>query len=120
MLSPPPPLFLVAGDFTGDGKVDIAAGMIGTTATGPIAVLPGDGSGHLAVRLPNPSDGYWLAAADLNGDGKLDLIVVDPDTQEQGPHAGAQAYLNNGKGTFTAGQLFFANNFPPSFHPNLP
>ena len=44
---PAPPLFVLAGDFTGDGNIDIAAGMIGTTATGPVAVLPGDGAGHL-------------------------------------------------------------------------
>ncbi len=112
---PAAPLFLLAGDFTGDGKVDIAAGMIGATTTGPIAVLPGDGQGHLGTAVftgdPNASVGYWLAAADLNGDGKLDLIVVDPD--DGPPHGGAQAYLNNGNGTFTAGQVLFVNDFLP-------
>jgi hypothetical protein len=118
---PATPLFVLAGDFTGDGKLDIAAGMIGTTTTGPVAVLPGDGNGHLGAALytgdPNTSVGYWLAAADLNGDGKLDLIVVDPDDGR--PHGGAQAYLNNGNGTFTAGELFFTNGFPPGIAPEL-
>jgi FG-GAP-like repeat len=45
------PLFLVADDFTGDGKVDIAVGMIGSTATGSVAVLPGDGQGHLGASI---------------------------------------------------------------------
>lgn len=50
---PAPPLYLVADDFTGDGKVDIAVGMIDSAATGSVAVLPGDGLGHLgALRHP--------------------------------------------------------------------
>jgi len=51
---PAPPLYLVADDFTGDGKVDIAVGMIGSTASGPVAVLPGDGHGHLGAALYTP------------------------------------------------------------------
>jgi hypothetical protein len=35
------------------------------------------------------------------------------------PHGGAQAYLNNGNGTFTAGQLLFANVFPPFGPPEI-
>jgi hypothetical protein len=109
---PAPPLFVLAGDFNGDGKLDIAAGMIGSTATGPIAVLLGDGQGHLGAALYTPAEqssiGAWLASADINGDGKLDLVVVDPDDLNP-PHGGVQVYLNNGNGVFTAGQLFFLN-----------
>jgi FG-GAP-like repeat len=118
---PATPLFLVADDFTGDGNVDIAVGLIGTTSTGSVAVLPGNGHGHLgAARYtadPNPSTGYWLTAANLRGNGLVDLIVVDPD--DFGPHGGAQVYLNNGNGTFTPGQFIRGNEQIPDVLPDL-
>jgi uncharacterized protein (TIGR03437 family) len=72
-----------AGDFNGDGKIDLAAGP---------SVLPGDGSGGLLPQLffgygqasiVSSLAGYPLqafypgtAVADFNRDGKLDLVTV--------------------------------------------
>lgn len=112
---PAPPLFVLAGNFTGSSNLDIAVGMIGSPTTGPIAVLPGNGDGQLGAALFTSANaasvGAFLASGDLNGDGKPDLVVLDfYDTGL--PHGGAQIYLNNGNGTFTAGQLFFLNGGP--------
>jgi hypothetical protein len=117
---PSPAVFVVAADFNGDGKVDVAVGMVDTetsNAAAAFAMLPGDGQGHLGapVMPPQGGQGMWLATADLNGDGKPDLVVVDSDPNDPPPYPGAVVYLNNGNGTFTRGQLFDRGN--PTYVP---
>jgi hypothetical protein len=83
------PVAMVAGDFNGDGKLDLA---VADTSTGQTFVLLGNGNGTFqAPGAPLPMVGV-LAETDLNGDGKLDLVVsADP---------AVGIFLGNGDGTF--------------------
>ncbi len=93
------PVNLVAADFNGDGRLDLAA--TGTSAGGALssafAILLGNGDGTFQPPSFIPLPAAHIAAADLNGDRIPDLIATGPDF-------GTAVLTGNGDGTFAAAQ----------------
>ncbi len=85
--------YLMAGDFNGDGNVDIAASPLGTGNPGT-ALLFGNGDGTFQPAIYPLGNFTALGTADFNHDGKPDLWGYDD--------LGCQVLLGNGDGTFTA------------------
>jgi hypothetical protein len=87
---------LVAGDFNGDGKPDVAVGKPGSTAS----VVLGNGDGTLAhpvdYRTGNLPEA--VATGDFNGDGNLDLVVANFGCSC--PRGTVSILLGRGDGTF--------------------
>jgi len=84
---------LLSGDFNGDGKLDIVAGVPGLPPNQPSETFllfgNGDGTFRAAVLPPSLKNFAAQFTADFNNDGKLDLLSSD------------QVALGNGDGTFT-------------------
>ena len=86
----------VAGDFNGDGAMDVAT----TNAqAGTVSVYLGNGHGGFAgpVQYTTGKGPVSIVTADLNADGKLDLVVGNFD-----PGGDLTVLLGNGDGTFQA------------------
>lgn len=92
----PFPFGAVAGDFNGDGKVDLASVNQGGNN---VSVLLNDDAWFGAVTTTaGPPTSPHLAVGDFNGDGTPDLVEAS--------HLSLQVLLGNGDGAFSASATF--------------
>jgi len=83
------------GNFTSDGKADLAVGLNGNQ----VDLFPGKGTGLFAPPVVSATPlvpANFLLSADFNGDGKLDLAV----TTDNGGFFGGSVFLGKGDGAF--------------------
>ncbi len=87
------PTMIVAGDFNGDGRTDLAVAL---GFSDEVAVLLANGGGTFeAPKVTAAPMSQGLVAGDFNGDGILDLIDADGDE-----------LLGYGNGTFQQASVF--------------
>jgi hypothetical protein len=98
---------LTAGDFNGDGLLDL---VFSEESTSALTVLLGNGDGTFKKRSGQLTESIssQMTAADLNGDGKLDLIIPSLSTNT------ISVLQGKGNGTFQAPILYPVTGGPAS------
>ena len=97
---------IVAGDFTGDGRTDLA---IANSGDNDVSILLGNGDGTFQPQVTYAVGQTPLAivAGDFTGNGRLDLAVANGDDNT------VSVLLGKGDGTFQP-QVTYAVGFAPS------
>ncbi len=91
---------IVAGDFTGDGRLDLAFtsfSYFNSTAVVSVLLSNGDGTFAPPVNYAVGSQPWALVEGDFTGDGRIDLAVVNNGGYPDGT---VSVLLDNGDGTF--------------------
>jgi hypothetical protein len=98
------PVGVVAGDFNGDGKLDLAVVRV---ASASVYIQFGHGNGRFgpphAVRVPKGI--YGAVVADVNGDGKADLLMTSAPSRF-GIAPNLVVMLGKGNGSFGAPWIY--------------
>jgi len=105
---------IAAGDFNGDGKLDIATVSLNENT---LNVFLGNGAGTFGGGFTytfagEPNSPISVIAADVNGDGKLDLIVACYNTLNVTGGGTVTVFLGNGDGTFSHNADYAVRNHP--------
>jgi hypothetical protein len=107
------PVQVVAADFNGDGKLDLAVlnancQFGACTSDGSVSILISNGNGTFKKHVDYTVglDPLSLAVGDFNGDGKLDLVVANYEDND------VSVLLGNGDGTFQTQTMYGTGNGP--------
>jgi hypothetical protein len=106
---------LVAGDFNGDGRTDLATANPGSN---DVSVLLGNGDGTFQAEVRYAAESYphSLVAGDFNGDGHLDLALANGNgvIDLAGYPGAVSVLLGNGGGTFQPARQYAVGPSPLS------